>query len=67
MVNYPSTLTFADLYGGVAPGRSRGETTEKDSASASGDIPGGDMKKPALYWVALVAMLVAVRVLAEKK
>lgn len=59
-----STLTFADLYGQTPPGHRRGDTVERDSTKASGDLPGGlDTAQPAVYWIALVGLLVAIRLL----
>jgi len=66
-MNVPGTLTFADLYGSAAPGRSKGDVTERDASAASGNMPAIDTKRPAMYWVVLVGLLVVVRWLAEKK
>lgn len=62
-----SSLTFSDLYGSKVPGRPSGEVSERDSTAASGDFSTSmDLKRPAFYWVALVGLLVAIRVLWEK-
>lgn len=60
------TITFSDLYGGKRPG---GETNiiERDSAAASGEYTPIDMARPAIFWVALVGMVVLFRLLAKKK
>lgn len=60
------TLTFSDLYGGKTPGRGE-ENPEKDVAVSSGaDFPTQvELARPAIFWVAFVLMLVAIRVLAK--
>lgn len=63
--NTPSTIAFSDLYGGSPPGM---DTTpaERDSVEASGDyVTKFDMARPAVFWVALVGALVAIRLLYE--
>jgi hypothetical protein len=61
-----STLTFADLYGSTPPGQRRGSNQDKDSANASGDLPASlETARPAIFWVALVGLLVIARLVWE--
>lgn len=61
-----STLTFADLYGGRRPGTTEANSIERDSAAASGEFSPMDTAKPAIFWVALVALVVVFRLLSKK-
>lgn len=62
-----STLTFADLYGGRVPGRAQGDLMEKDVSEASGGdfLTNLDLSRPAIFWMVLVGLLVAIRILWE--
>lgn len=60
-----STLTFADLYGGSKPGGEK-NIIERDSAAASGEFSPLDTARPAIFWVALVGLVILFRFLAQK-
>jgi hypothetical protein len=59
------TITFSDLYGGKRPS---GEPNiiERDSAAASGEFTPLDMARPAIYWVALVGMVILFRFILKE-
>lgn len=59
-----STLTFADLYGGKRPPNEQ-NTIERDSAAASGEFTPLDTARPAIFWVALVGLVVFLRILTR--
>jgi len=61
-----STLALSDLYGNATGTRQGDEPTLQPSAVASGaEGVTGSGKAPAFSWVALIALLVAVRLLWE--
>lgn len=52
----------ASLYGNSGPGA---KSTNPPAVQASGSLPAGGDKTPAYFWVAFVAVLVAIRVIWE--
>lgn len=61
-----STVSFADVYGGVGPTRRRGETAAPADERAS-SWPGDEANpKPAYFWAGMVALLILARVLWER-
>lgn len=64
----PGTLTFPDLYGSEYPGRERKTPTQDYTAGsgASGATAiGSTGKSSAMFWIGLVLLLVALRVIVE--
>lgn len=57
-----SLIGFGDVYGNSGIGEN---TPPTPTQAASGNIPQGNDKSPAFSWVALIAVLVAIRVLSE--
>lgn len=60
-----STLTFADLYGGSTPGKNFSNMPSDIQEASGSKMTNLDLRRPAYYWVALIALLVAVRILIE--
>lgn len=62
-----STISRADLYGSVTPTNEKlGGTAAADSQQASGSVGGSESKNPAYFWLSLVGLLVAIRLLWER-
>jgi hypothetical protein len=60
------TMSFADLYGPIPPGRKRGETAPASVEAASGKSSGtAQAKQPAIFWVILVGLLAGLRFVWE--
>ncbi len=62
----PGTIAFSDLYGGKTPG-SRETNMEGvvETSSGADFATRADLARPTIFWVVLVGMLVAIRLLAK--